>query len=428
MTGIPRLALLTRESSNDAYDGIHWIHETDTRAPLPASWQLVTDQTRAVVRSRTQLHEVTEKLQLPTAQFDAALVATTDSTNAYIPSRLADTSYYLSAKPGSTTKHQIDRLTIYTGSCLFGRQALQITLADGAPLADWIHPSEVSSTIAEITVNEKLSLYELDTADRLIPLTAQVAAANVGTRDVEIVNVHPRAHYYCGLIDLLAQGLLTVEQFDRWCDTVDRRFRMLTVYWTHRIERELAQHVSVPVKVLFTSGLEPIAGLLRAAGRRVPPMTQLLDRLAQHDPMWTIVARDGGPRSYAELANVAYAVSMLGDGDRRFTDPFHLTVSVDDVMERKILRRASQLAKAWSPTGDKQFAGLYSRGHIILGEPKPWHGVYYASIAPELVDSAGIRYRQTELRSSLVNRLAPARARVTPGLEVGASTPALVNA
>lgn len=355
-------------SGANAYDTVS-LGGIDVLLQRAAGWRIPVPTDPAFRRHRRRLSALADLLGLTTSPGSELRLDVGNS-----PSYFCETPYgYFSAQGTLTPKPK--RVTLATGSCLFGQHAHAVTQSGEQVPVD----KDFHEPITELKLVGELSFYELETAARLTATTAQVAAAitaaNPGV-DVQVLVVIPREQYIIPLRRALTAGFIDRDLLDIWELAVWQRFEDLRTLYLE----SLPANLQVSVSSAMEGTLYPGDGI---------SLADLPTVCHARGPAWrAALAGNKTPRSVANASYVAAVLAPVTAGNH--------VLLLEDPSERKIGRCAADTA-----LGANRIAGLYTPSRIQLNDdPRPLSG-YRAPIAAKLRQDTGEVWHAAELIAAL---------------------------
>jgi hypothetical protein len=278
------------------------------------------------------------------------------NATAFAAARIGDREQHLFTRGVDHVPPDVERVRIVTGLCLWGTHAMRGVSATGEPIDVVGRRPVVAERLARLVEDDRLSLYELESATRLMRLVADLVATLPDQVPVTVTLDVPRVQYYCHLLDAFADGFIGRDLLLYWFDRVDARFTRIS----ELLSRELAACVGAGrcPAVQMSRGLAAVEHEIREhvdAGR-APCGGRLFSVLAGEDPVWRRLADAVEPHGLADLIGCSYAGELLRHSD-------DLVIAVDDYAESKIYQCAQRLARMV----DEPFAaiGLYPLGRVL---------------------------------------------------------------
>ena len=286
--------------------------------------------------------------------------------NAFVQTSLGGRTSFLHARGAGSLKASPRHVRFTTGPCLFSDRALAVRDELGRPVEVLHSQAVVTSRVASITADERLSLYELEGVIRQARVIAGFAAELPPTTEISVVADVPRVQYYCYLLEAAAKGLITKELMRAWVQLVDRRHAQVTACLREQLRRQF-RLVGLPEPgVEVSAGLTPVRDQLLNClelGTR-PRVSDLARRLAESDQLWAMANAASTPKTLRDLANRSYSLECL-----RGPEAEALHVSVEDRSEVKIREGALRLIRYWKREGHTvpTVLGLYPLAQVVLG-------------------------------------------------------------
>ena len=226
---------------------------------------------------------------------------------------------------------------IITGCCLFSASAARAVGEDGQeyPIATTQGP--FAARIARLIVEPWLSLYEVDTIERLSSCLNALLRSPTGYR---FIGVHlPCLEYVVSLFDALMIGQVTFAQVGVWCAAVQARGERVMALLTKRIGRALSEETRR--RIVPVTPLAPIAAYVRDCVRekRSPRLETALTLLGAQSSLWAAVLAATQPTSWHELTTASYCVGYL-----QAAQAADLTIAVENPLELPIYTQTKRLA------------------------------------------------------------------------------------
>lgn len=261
-------------------------------------------------------------------------------------------------------------VTVLTGHCLFSSRSLRLHTSDGtvAGIQRAGSGAPVAGVIEDISVDSRLSLYELETCARLARLVG-VIRDQVGG-DTPIVLSQPRTQYKLRLLDSYQCGNISLALLRRWTDLVDER----CVLVAERFLAELRAACRCPLTqldVLLSDSLGDFDPFLRDEIRAggLPSPADVLRRLSDNDPTFALLAAVAQPRSWTELGHLGHVAEYLRGSITIGTRPRRLLIAVEDPIERRLLVEAKNLTtriRQHNPSAVAQAIAVYPLERVFV--------------------------------------------------------------
>ena len=191
------------------------------------------------------------------------------------------------------------RLTVVTGSCLFGLGTVT-GWADGRPVPLLNLPRQLAeppAVIHAVTTDPRPHIYERETT-RVLGGFLRDLAALPGLGEVTVHFHVPHAEYWLWGVDALRRGLMTAPAFSAYERAIEHRVRM--------IGREFLCHLGGKVTLRTESPLDWARYEWGAPWAAV----------GRHGQLWAQLAGFAGDDSLVELCNLSYVYAYLAAGRR----------------------------------------------------------------------------------------------------------------
>ncbi|WP_280442740.1 hypothetical protein [Nocardia brasiliensis] len=302
-------------------------------------------------------------------------------------------------------------ISVVTGCCLFSNRALwfrddaeqRITLRGGRSF-------HTDRPLVEIGVDDSLSLYEYESAQRLSRVVADtLAVAGAGVAAAITIDV-PCVQYYCYLLEALARRLVEPKLVLEWFNLVHRRCNEVADLFAELLARELSC-----VGIGFTlTRADPLA-VLDAPLRRavsagaVPEVKQLLGLLTSSDTCWQQLLAVALPRSFADLGRAGYVVQQLRAISRNRSAAPDLALQIDNYGEWRILRETHRLLTAAVEAGcDFDRAALFGifpmERLFAVDSTGHWQNLYFSDPGCYALDQSGRLVNLLDLAEEIYRR------------------------
>lgn len=270
------------------------------------------------------------------------------------------TSYFtharvLSEKKGVSNTEKVkdvDALKVISGPCLFSAPAVEAKDERGYihHITDPLSLNSLTRKITSISVDTRIQPYEIDAVLRL----SQVISGLNQDKQITIVLNVPRIEYWFYALDLYQRGQIDTQQLTDWFGQINTRAQGLE----HLIERRIPNSFTVnrinPLKSTDTAILDHLRS------KRKNLFENIVDILANSDPVWNDAIGKTTPKTFTELGFLSYPVAHLLTA----RSGKHLTVVVENPEETKIMDKTEQLMGGI--LGDSVILGLYPHSNILL--------------------------------------------------------------
>ncbi|GAA5159687.1 hypothetical protein GCM10023321_41190 [Pseudonocardia eucalypti] len=261
-------------------------------------------------------------------------------------------------------------VTLLTGHCLFSSRSLRLHTSRGtvAGIQRAGFGVAAEGIIEDISVDSRLSLYELETCARLARLVAAIRDQIDG--ETPIVLSQPRTQYQLHLLDSYQNGNISLALLRRWIELVDERCAQVAERFLTDL-RSACRYSLGNLTVLLTDSLSDFDPFLREEIRagEVPGPSEVLRRLAANDPTFALLSGLARPRSWAELGHLGHTAEYLRRSITIGTRPRRLLIAVEDPIERRLLIEAKALAariREHSPAAVSQAIAVYPLERVFV--------------------------------------------------------------
>jgi hypothetical protein len=281
------------------------------------------------------------------------------------------------------------KVRFVTGTCLFGKSGAVASLADGSKQSIVSTKLVLPSPIERLTVCDRLSFYEVDTACRLSSVIGGMA--EVLPRSAPVYVHIPVPEYILFMLGH-ERGVVN-DVMVEWLDAVEARGTLVAQLFRRLLARQ-SSHLDVTIGSPLDDVLMPFLRSAIAGGLSLSP-DDIVDVIrSSHTTTgsifddWLSIRKDR-PIDFYDLAHFGYSagiiVGSLAPG---------LTIEIDNPSEGPIFRAASQVIKSsWKRGGFKY------RGNLIAMYP------YEQVIADFETDLEWRRTTETHSDASVIKRL-----------------------
>ena len=197
-------------------------------------------------------------------------------------------------------------ICIVTGCCLFGEHhARAVTTAgDNISLVNRSQTANLNGGIIEsVQTNPAVHPYELDT---IIRLSAATQLITENTKSIPTYVHIPRFEYALYLFDNFSQGKITPDAFRTWFSAVNRHADIVADTFKHQL-------CQATCNVSLYNAFESIEGYTAELVRwgAIPTLDEMVQILAESNPVWQAQIDQQLPHSYVDLSNMANVVTYL---------------------------------------------------------------------------------------------------------------------
>ncbi|MBX7144057.1 MAG: hypothetical protein K1X79_06375 [Oligoflexia bacterium] len=258
--------------------------------------------------------------------------------NAYVGVRFGQREHYISLRDISTGRSgsYIERIRLLTGLCLWSTETARVIVGSGKSLPIVDPKQAIDEAVVDLQVTSDLSLYELDSLNRLSGLLSSIAIAE--KRPIDLALNIPRLEYYLYLLPAFGKGLVSVQLFRRWCELVEARRACLI--------RELCVRLPSGLKVQTIDpllGIEPTIARIVESGCKdsEQEINAACQALSQSSSIWNQVLKQEvpAPRTWTDLNTLGYAVAVLESADERGVS----LIAVENRHEARIYEKVEAL-------------------------------------------------------------------------------------
>ncbi len=304
------------------------------------------------------------------------------------------------------TISEYDTVKLIMGSCLFSGRALQ--MAGTAGTIDILSSErQISESVQRIIVDNKLTLYELETANRLTQLVADILTLIPENIQTTIIIDVPRIQYYSYVLDAFGQQLISPELVLQWFQLVDERNKKVT----RLIMRCLTEYLSkrkMPrsPEIQLSSSMDSLEVIIKNSvivGNHIT-IAHLCEILSKHDSLWKRVIDLSNPETYSELINLSYVVEQLRPSKLKAIEEKRLTIDIDNYGERRIYQKTQDLAKKIKqidPNFTYTSLGLYPLESIFTSNETGVSDLYWNDPGHLFIDESGKKFTTSELLAQL---------------------------
>lgn len=197
---------------------------------------------------------------------------------------------------GGTSLARLDAtpaVDILTAQCLFGEFGARVVLEDGQELALTSPVTSIGTKVAELKIDDRLSLYEHDAINRQAALVRNLLSGNGNYTSVTVCL--PRVNYYLHAAEPYNNGLLSAEQMLVWMDAVDARYDRVF----ELVRGSIPDGVSVFAQTPLEEIREYVYSVVEDGGRL--DFDDILLALKDTDALWARILERLPPRDLMNL-------------------------------------------------------------------------------------------------------------------------------
>lgn len=286
-----------------------------------------------------------------------------------------DTQFFNLRSSNLKAKDKIEEFSsvnILSGICLFSQEHLGYLHGELASASNNSEttPIEPSDHLVPLPLDQRPTLYEIESLVRLPNAIADIVSTLPTTIDVTITLDVPRAQYYAFLLDLYAGGHCSKEHIKSWLEIIDRRHDQVAGVFERAVQDALQRRgvSSNNVRIELSTGLEEVIPYIQETIDRgsAPSVGDLLQELLSLDPLFReyyehIPQPQSPPKNLVDLCFTSYSYQVLRPVFRRVHENRssgsgaqkapsvgrQLLINIDNAAEWRIYSQAEKMLKGY---------------------------------------------------------------------------------
>lgn len=371
----------------------------------------VTHDKGKVMVNYTQFCETKCKIRspIPHLSFDALAETEQDDTQFF---NLRSSN--LKAKDKLT---EFSSVNILSGICLFSQEHLGYLHGESAPTPDSSEttPIEPSDDLVPLPVDQRPTLYEIESLVRLPNAIADIVSILPATIDTTITLDVPRVQYYAFLLDLYAGGRCSREHIKSWLEVIDRRHNQIAKVFERAVQDALRRRgVSRGnVRIELSTGLEEVIPYIRGTIEQgnSPSVENLLRELLKLDPLFReyyehLPQLQHPPQNLVDLCFTSYTYQVLRpvfqrvhenksseiDAPKAHRGNRQLLINIDNAAEWRIYSQAEKMLKGYqkrySSIINPLLLGIFPSELIFTAENTGRTSLYLRNVGQYICDES----------------------------------------
>lgn len=237
----------------------------------------------------------------------------------------------------SSVSSQVSKIQTASGICLFGAQGAMVKTREGEiySLTD-PHSFINHDEVVELSVSDKLSLYEIEALARIASFTRSLFRANKLCSQMNLFI--PREQYYTYFLPPNERVQIPTELISKWFSEVDKRSALLTNLFVRSIGEDVK-------RIEFKQPLLAISQYLREEinSGRIPSIYEALSLLKKSGGLWTLLLGKCDIKSWQQLNHLSYVHYLLESSLCNGQDG-NFGLQIDCPQEAPVFRYAGEAA------------------------------------------------------------------------------------
>lgn len=286
-----------------------------------------------------------------------------------------DTQFFNLRSSNLKAKDKIEEFSsvnILSGICLFSQEHLGYLHGELASASNDSEttPIEPSDHLVPLPLDQRPTLYEIESLVRLPNAIADIVSTLPATIDVIITLDVPRAQYYAFLLDLYAGGHCSKEHIKSWLEIIDRRHDQVAGVFERAVQDALQRRgvSSNNIRIELSTGLEEVTPYIQETINQdsAPSVGDLLQELLSLDPLFReyyehLPQPRNPPKNLVDLCFTSYSYQVLRPVFRRVHESRssgsdaqkapsvgrQLLINIDNAAEWRIYSQAEKMLKGY---------------------------------------------------------------------------------
>lgn len=319
------------------------------------------------------IKELSSALELPIALTEPSSVITHDNGNAYAAITIGNAQFFAMARSPLNGKRIEDivagkelQLHIVSGPCLFSAGSVGAIGINGTEFLLTNPGHEITESITEIVIQQQLSVYEVESLQRL---GSFINAMAKHTKNMNTVFLNlPHGEYYAYILDAYEKGFVSSEIVLSWFSAVDARRERLFGLLVKRITKGLPRDKEI--NIVNSAPLTPIRERIIHAveQNQSPSLPEALHVLRFSSELWDKLLYAEKPKAWKALNNLSYVYAELtaGKADKNSKE-VQIAVVVENPTESKIFANAKRLYPLlpMKPEEDYNVIAFFPHEHVL---------------------------------------------------------------
>lgn len=312
---------------------------------------------------------------------------------------------------------EFSSVNILSGICLFSQEHLGYLHGESAPTSDSSETTPIvpSDHIVPLPVDQRPTLYEIESLVRLPNAIADIVSILPATIDTTITLDVPRAQYYAFLLDLYAGGRCSREHIKSWLEIIDRRHNQIAKVFERAVQDALQRRgVSRDnVRIELSTGLEEVIPYIRETIEQgnSPSVEDLLRELLKLDPLFReyyehLPQLQHPPQNLVNLCFTSYTYQVLRPVFQRVHENKssgidalgahrgnrQLLINIDNAAEWRIYSQAEKMLKGYqkrySSITNPLLLGIFPSELIFTAENTGRTSLYLRNVGQYICDES----------------------------------------
>lgn len=331
-----------------------------------------------------------------------------------------DTQFFNLRSSNLKTKDKLTEFSsvnVLSGICLFSQEHLGYLHGESAPTSDSSEttPIELSDHLTPLPVDQRPTLYEIESLVRLPNAIANIVSILPATADTTITLDVPRAQYYAFLLDLYAGGRCSREHIKSWLEIIDRRHNQIAKVFKRAVQDALRRRGvgGDNIRIELSTGLEEVIPYIRETIEQgnSPSVENLLRELLKLDPLFReyyehLPQIQHPPQTLVDLCFTSYTYQVLRpvfqrvhenrssgiDTLKAHSGNRQLLINVDNAAEWRIYSQAEKMLKGYqkrySSIINPLLLGIFPSELIFTAENTGRTSLYLRNVGQYICDES----------------------------------------
>lgn len=322
-------------------------------------------------------------------------------------------------------------VNILSGICLFSQEHLGYPHGEPASVSNDSEttPIEPSDQLVPLPLDQRPTLYEIESLVRLPNAIADIVSTLPATIDVTITLDVPRAQYYAFLLDLYARGHCSQEHIKSWLEIIDKRHDQVAGVFERAVQDALQQRgvSSKNIRINLSTGLGEVIPYIQKTIDQdsAPSVGDLLQELLSLDPLFReyyehLPQPQNPPKNLVDLCFTSYSYQVLrpvfgrvhesrsseSGAQKAPSASRQLLINIDNAAEWRIYSQAEKMLKGYqrkySSVINPLLLGLFPSELVFTAENTGRTSLYLRNAGQEIYDESE---RKTVCPSDIVEKV-----------------------
>lgn len=257
------------------------------------------------------------------------------------------------------------QIELISGICLYGNKKFQLRTQTGRSISLTEQSVAIKEPISDISVDDSLSLYEIEAIMRLSSFVNMLVQQNgdINTIHVEI----PKGQYHLLLAEAYQNNYLSPEIYQQSLAEIDKRHNRVFQAYKRRL------HIQNIHRITPLSCLENY--FHNSAHKKQPICIKEAQGILSQNRLWQRILSLHPAIQWKELGYLSHVFVFLSIGRK---EPHKAVLQIDDPIEEKIHIRASDVINRLGEKPNYRVWGIYPLQKVVLDpDSHPDSGLYY---------------------------------------------------